>query len=122
MKGAEWMAKRRFEMTMEHVSLLRRMYVGWNSAEYGAPEVDPKRPYGNSDVLDDIAKILGIEGFVDANNERHFSAKEVALMERLHTETMTALQVVLATGSFAPGVYEADPYKINWQWVKEVGA
>ncbi len=32
-------------------------------------------------------------------------------------ETATALQIVLATGAFEVGVYEADDYKRNWKAV-----
>lgn len=33
----------RITVTDDHLSLLRRMYVGWQDCEYGAPEVDPSR-------------------------------------------------------------------------------
>lgn len=32
----------------------------WDKCETGAPAVDPKRPYGNSDVDCDVLEILGI--------------------------------------------------------------
>ena len=51
---------RRFTVTDEHLRLLRRAHVTWVDAEFGAPEIDGKRPYGNSDVYSDIAEILGI--------------------------------------------------------------
>ena len=37
------------------------MFVDWNDCEYGAPTIDPKRPYGNSDVEHEIIAILGWE-------------------------------------------------------------
>ena len=52
---------REFTVTDDHLKLLARTFIdydGWT--EFGAPEVDPKLPYGNSDVYDDIAEILGI--------------------------------------------------------------
>ena len=46
-------------ITPEHVTLLKNLEIGWNDDAYeGAPEVDLKRPYGNSDVWMDIAEIL----------------------------------------------------------------
>jgi hypothetical protein len=39
-----------FKLTDEHLKLLRRFNVGWQDSESGAPEIDPKRPYGNSAV------------------------------------------------------------------------
>jgi len=50
----------RFTVTDEHVRLLRRAHVGWDSAEFGAPGISPKRPYGNSNVFRDIAEILNV--------------------------------------------------------------
>lgn len=92
----------RFTLTAEHVKLLQQAYVGWQDCETGAPEIDPKRPYGSSDVERDVAGILG---WPEAEEERmpgHIEDKARAI----HRETETALQVILSTGSFDPGVYE----------------
>src|SRR4028118_696601 len=67
--------ERRFELTADHIKLIRRMNVGWQSCEAGAPEIDPKRPYGNSCMVGDVAEILGWEvdedeGLTDAQRER----------------------------------------------------
>ena len=35
-----------FWLKEEHIKLLRAAYVQWNNCETGAPEIDPKRPYG----------------------------------------------------------------------------
>lgn len=48
-------------ITDDHLTLLKEMVVGWQDAEYGAPEVDPKRPYGNSAAAEDIYEALGWE-------------------------------------------------------------
>mgnify|MGYP001602384821 CR=1 FL=1 len=62
------------EITPAHIKLAKRMYVQWQDCEYGAPEIDPKRPYGNSDVEGDIAEILGWkvgeDGLTDAQSEK----------------------------------------------------
>ena len=42
-----------------HLELLSQLRWEWDDCEYGAPAVNPKRPYGNSDVEEDIAEILG---------------------------------------------------------------
>jgi Resolvase, N terminal domain len=49
---------RHFAITDEHLRLLRRACVMWFDAEFGAPAIDPKRPYGNSIVYADMAEIL----------------------------------------------------------------
>ena len=96
-----------FELTEEHLKLLQRMYVGWQWCETGAPEIDPKRPYGNSAVEADIAEILGFELFDYDEDEDYGEYNEEALQraEKLHLETMIALQIVLKTQSFEPGMY-----------------
>jgi hypothetical protein len=44
--------------TADHLTLLRRSCWDWNECEFGAASMDPKRPYGNSDVLDDLEELL----------------------------------------------------------------
>jgi len=51
---------RQFTVTDEHLRLLRRACVWWDELEFGAPGIDPKRPYGNSNVFADIAEILEV--------------------------------------------------------------
>jgi hypothetical protein len=105
----------RFTLTADHVKLLRRMWVGWDGMEYGAPCIDPKRPYGTNDVEQSIHEILTgrVEPLEDLARQERESLQ--ARYRRLHEETRTALQVVLAAGSFEPGEYLADRYSSNWQ-------
>lgn len=44
--------------TRDHLTLLKSSCWDWNECEFGAASMDPKRPYGNSDVLDDLAELL----------------------------------------------------------------
>jgi hypothetical protein len=106
--------KKQFELKEEHLKLLRNAIVSWDSREFGAPSIDCKKPYGNSDVYEDMAKILGIKGFEDYEGEISFSKEDVALMENLHKEIKVALQIVLRTGKIEPGIYVADEYGDNW--------
>jgi hypothetical protein len=106
--------KKLFILKEEHIKLLRQMNVWWDDCEFGAPSINCKRPYGNSDVYGDIAKILGIKGTI-VDNEIEFSEEEIDIMENLHKETETALQIVLITGEFLPGEYVADISGSNWK-------
>ena len=96
---------RRFTVTDEHLRLLRRAYVTWDDTEFGAPEIDCKRPYGNSDVYSDIAEVLGIP------EDEWFEEVMGVLPEaewrflRLHVETAVVLQIALTTGEFRSGRY-----------------
>lgn len=107
--------KKVFELKEEHLKLLRNMTVRWDDCEFGAPIIDPKKPYGNSCVYEDIANILGIEGFKDSDDEISFSKEQEDLMDKFHKETGMTLQIVLITGKFEAGIYEADEYLNNWK-------
>ena len=112
------MKTQKFTLTENHIKLLRRFQVGWQDCETGAPEIDPKRPYGNTGVPWDIHEILTGEtvGFKDSKREE-LTERECDRYLELHRETDTALQIVLETGAFIPGKYEADEYKTNWRLI-----
>ena len=108
--------KEKFTMTEEHLKLLQRMCITYQGdCEFGAPEVNPKRPYGNSDVYDDIAIIIGIRKDYEDCGENNFTDDEYNRMKTLHRETGTALQVALSVQGFEIGEYEADKYTSNWK-------
>lgn len=108
---------KRFEMTAEHVALLRASHVSWNEMEWGSATVDPKRPYGNGDIDRDLHGILGDARDWDDEVAPKEQRELAARYRRLHAETETALQVVLVTGSFELGVYEARDYTRDWRLV-----
>jgi hypothetical protein len=87
------------------------MYVGWDECEFGAPCIDPKRPYGNGDGVQDIAEILGIEtpkSFEQMDEDGTLDTWYEEMHPKLYTlhrQTLQALQIVLCTGSFEPGLY-----------------
>lgn len=94
---------REFTVTDEHLPLLRHTHVSWDEAEFGAPSIDPKRPYGNSNVYRDMAEILDVPDSERADEELTPEAEWRFL--RLHVETAIALQIALATGEFRTGRY-----------------
>ena len=109
---------KRFTLTAEHIKLVSHFNIDWNDAETGAPSVDPKRPYGNSRVACDIYEILNGEVVGRANSKKEgLSDTEEQALLKLHQETKDALQVILATKSFTPGVYEAPNYSHDWKLV-----
>lgn len=101
-----------FRVLPEHLKLLRSAWVDWCDDEFGAPAIDPKRPYGDSDVLGNIAEALGIE---PENGD--FTAEQREHMIQLHRQTGTVLQIVLRTGEMRTGLYESEPYRENWKRV-----
>jgi hypothetical protein len=104
-----------FTVTEDHLKLLRRMFVGWDNCETGAPCIDPKRPYGNSDVETDIVEILGWpikdpdEGPTDKQKEK---------ASKLHKETQAALQITLVIGKFEAGTYRRTELYNDRSWAK----
>ncbi len=109
----------RFTVTEEHLLLLRRMNVGWCHDEFGAPGVDPKRPFGNGGVYRDIADILGIEPDHEDDNG-WYGPRKIDRMYKVYRETETVLQIAISVGYFQAGTYEADDYKNNWRLVEGV--
>ncbi len=108
---------RDFTVTSDHLKLLRRAHVfyrgdwddnGW----YGAPCISPHRPYGNSDVLDDVADIIGADRDDEYREGGRPDPRE--RFARLHAETALALQICLAMGEFEPGRFVRGRYPGMW--------
>jgi hypothetical protein len=102
-----------FTLTKEHIKLVRKFYVTWWECETGAPAIDPKRPYGNSDVAWDVAEILG---FPVTEEDGYMSPDQEASLLKIHEETQTALQIVLSCGTFEPGVFELSERYTRRSW------
>ena len=96
-------------MTENHLKLLRRVYAdSWHPGEgnAGAAGINPKKPYGNSNVERDVAEILDApdEDWIYEQGEKAFVTDEAAeRFMRLHVETMFALQIVPAGRRIPPG-------------------
>lgn len=85
----------------EHIWILKKMNIRWNDEMYeGAPCVDLKRPYGNSNgVVSDITKILRENGYKIDKNEiddyamsLHNSMRAVLAILCQHPEGISAGQ------------------------------
>lgn len=104
-----------FEVTASHIKLLRHARVSWYNCEYGAPGIDPKRPYGTSTIERDIGKILGIP----EDGYGGYKYPTIQSFEKIHEELDIVLQIVLKTGSFETGIFtKEDPYdSTSWKRV-----
>lgn len=96
------------------------MWVEWDGNLCGAPSIDTKRPYGNSDHTEDITYILGWSVFTDENGELHLSKEQYDKANTIHRETEMAMQIVLCTQSFRIGTYQkTDEYDDrSWIYIK----
>jgi hypothetical protein len=107
---------KRFTVTGDHLRLLHRAHLTWSDWEFGAPGIDPKRPYGNSDVFRDIAEILGVPDSEWTDEAEEVTPDAEWRFVRLHVETAIALQIGLATGEFRAGRYvRGNEWNDNWK-------
>ena len=115
-----------FTITKQEIKLVQEMYVSWDDCEFGAPSIDPKRPYGNSDVLLDMAEILGFlpgdkykykEQNQDAYEEMVVVEQEEVLLE-LHSNMQTVLQILIDNLSLKEGIYKKEKYNGRWEKVQ----
>ena len=110
---------KKFTVTKNHIKLLQSFYIGWNDCEFGAPSIDPKRPFGNSNVYRDMADILGFE-LADMDEEPEKYDKQINSLQKGYQELQTCLQILCKNLSIEIGEYECDDYKTNWRKVKNV--
>jgi len=87
------------KITKEHLILLKNMNVGWQECEQGAPEIDPKRPYGNSDVEGDICELLGIQR-VSVNYEEGFRTEDLEYAAKIHKEMGNVIKYIFNNYDF----------------------
>lgn len=107
----------RFIFLQDHRLLLQRANIRWEDCEYGAPSIDCKRPYGNSDVEYDIAEILGWK----VNDE--LTPEQRKRAAKLHDETQFALEILIQTGRYPDynyAIFERELYG-DWHEVEDVG-
>lgn len=107
----------RFEVTEDHIKLIQRMNIDYNDCcEFGAPCVNPKRPYGNSNVFADINEILGL-GFEEDENGC-YNDNQLDIMYDFHSGTTIVLQILIQNISdFGTGAYEREKFGGHWKRV-----
>jgi hypothetical protein len=86
-----WFGSGPFEITSQHLALLRQMRFSWDGAERGAPMLDPERPYGRTDLLAQLS-----EAFADDDTDA---------LARRHVEMLFVLARALKHGALQPGRY-----------------
>ncbi len=102
---------KKFTITEQHLKLIKEM---WLVPQTKCPMVDYIRPYGNSDMLGDIAYILGLP----AAKEGVFSNDQTLYMETLHSECTTVLQICMALLKFEIGTYQQINQHDSRAWEK----
>lgn len=110
-----------FELTEDHITLLQAMNIRWDSAMFGAPAGDTKRPFGSSGsgvIRREICDMLGYEPVTtdEFDHPVYDNDDEDAALET-YRECDTALQIVLSCQTFEPGVFEKQEYTRDWERV-----
>lgn len=102
-----------FMVTGEHIKLLQRLNINEN-IHGGFPTVDPKRPFGNSDVYRDMAEILDHENTEDGE----ISPERQESYDELLSEMKTVLEILISNLSLFPGEYRQEfsySYPPKWE-------
>ena len=107
-----------FDVHEDHKKLLMRSYWDWDDCEYGAPCMDPKRPYGNSDVGGDIAGILEMKLMTDGYGEKVISDIQSKMCRGRHLEMQHYLQILARFGEIPDGRYSRPNTWSEWVKVK----
>lgn len=108
-----------FNLTKDHITLMRGLCFCWGDCEYGGPAVDCKRPFGNSgrtQIIRDMAQVMGLpdSAIYDERSEELIEA-EADRLENLYRQMPTAIECVFRTQSFEPGLFVAEPYTSEWR-------
>jgi len=83
-----------FTIKREHMMLLHRLYWVRNDDEYGAPTVDPKKPYGNSRVIQDIIRIVEDKADVCPNCGEVITKLDEQKYADLHEDLLIVLEIL----------------------------
>lgn len=106
-----------FIVTKNHLKLLKNLKFSWNDTEFGAPTVDPERPFGSRTVYPDMAKILGIR-FIGIEEDEKKYQRLLENLEKGYGELQTCLEILCQNFSIEEGEYFAQD-DIHWQKKQE---
>ena len=112
----------RFTMTKQHLALVSAIWVRWDDMGIGAPFVSYRDPYGPglcaSQVLHVVGENVDLQ-WREARADFHQVEPTARCQKRaqvLHKQVGTALQIVLATQSWEPGIYRRlDANGLQWE-------
>ncbi len=108
-------SKLEFVVADYHIKMLQQLNVSWEDAGYdGAPTIDLKRPYGNSDVMGDIHEIItGKEPYDEY--EDGLPDELIVKYQTIHREMEIVLEILVHTLSITPGKYSRKEWWDPWQ-------
>lgn len=93
-----------FNLTDEHITLINNFYI--DAEDNGVPCVGYKRPFGNSDIMEDVVTLLDW-GVMEEDEDGELILEPYEdRYDQIMGELATALQIVCCTKSFTPGTYK----------------
>lgn len=102
-------------ITQDHLKLLKNLYIEfYEDVNYGSISSDSKRPFGNSDVLYDIAEILEWEVDEELTDEQESRAAQ------LFADLAIVLQICLVNQSFETGEFKLSNKYDTRSWVRVI--
>lgn len=107
---------RQFTLTEDHLTLLQRARWLWNGDYgFGAVSIDGKYPFIDCGLVDNVCTILGWD-YVDEDEDEAGAQEQAVKVKALYEELLEALEIVLHTRSFVPGVYQrAESRDARWE-------
>lgn len=112
------MTKKRFEVTRDHIKLVKSILVYWDENSKRVV-IDQKRPYGDSDIPRSVSEAIGLDFVEIEGGELRLTSQQEKYCWKIHKDMGTVLQIVLGTGQFKSGEYEYDEYSSEWKKVKK---
>lgn len=104
------MKQEQFEITEQHLKLIQRMYMEHDTYAFlGGPSTDFKRPFGNSDIEQDIGEILDIEpeGIDEYDSEvKVYTEAQQEKFREIYKDVAKALQICMNLQKFETGIYQ----------------
>lgn len=113
----------RFEIKQIHLDLLKQSIWRFNDMCEGSVGMDIKRPYGNSDPLDDILEELKIEKVELGDRDEGYLEEYNELAQQIHEEMVVVMDIICKTQQVSMGIYEnvkfGEKFSFSTEWKKE---
>ena len=106
----------RFVIEDIHLKLLKRSYWEYNGMCEGSIGMDVKRPYGNSDPLDDICEELNIKKVEDTYGNEIYLKEHFEKAQKIHEEMLLVLDIITKTLQVSTGVYLNENYGKKFEY------
>ena len=105
-----------FEVTEDHLKLIKSINF---DITRGQIIQDSKRPFGNSDMHEDAAKILGLTLFEDSYGEFHLSKDQKLFIDKLLSELPKAHSIITSNlPDSVLGMYKKEKEYIEKSYIK----